>query len=60
MTGDSVLTLVCIALRVSYLPAGDRLAQAESCIHVYQFGYSWDVPAPCFNVVVYNEEQSLT
>ncbi len=55
MTDDSILTSVCIALRVSYVPAGDKSAQVESCIHVYQFGYSCDVPAPCFHIDVYND-----
>ncbi len=40
MTGDGILTSICIVLRVSYLPAGARLARAESCVHVYQFGDS--------------------
>lgn len=35
--------------------AGDRLAPAESCVHVYQFGYSCFVSALCFHIHVYND-----
>ncbi len=49
----SVLPFVLLKLRVSYLLAGNRLAQADSCVHVYQSGYICDVPAPCFHIYVY-------